>query len=143
MTGRPDGAHTGFNASAWALTHKPFVGFLMAVFLAAGLYAYGKLGRDEDPPFTIKVMIVRALWPGADAEQTAKQVTDRMEKALESLRYLDVVSSYTKPGESTLMVILQDRTPPEAVPDQWYQVRKKIEDMSGQLPQGTIGPFFN
>jgi multidrug efflux pump len=134
---------TGFNASAWALSHKSLVGFLMAMFLLAGVRAYESLGRDEDPPFTMKVMIVRALWPGADAEQTAKQVTDRLEKSLESLQWLDVVTSYTKPGEATLMVTLLDRTPPEAVPDQWYQVRKKIGDMRGTLPAGTLGPFFN
>ena len=145
---RPDqsgsaSTRTGFNASAWALTHKSLVGFLMAVLVFAGIRAYQSLGRDEDPPFTMKVMIVRALWPGADAEQTAKQVTDRMEKSLESLQWLDVINSYTKPGESTLMVILLDSTPPHEVPNQWYQVRKKIGDMRGTLPTGTIGPFFN
>jgi len=133
----------GFNASAWALTHKSFVGFLMVVMLFAGIRAYESLGRDEDPPFTMKVMIVRALWPGANAEETAKQVTDRMEKSLESLQWLDVITSYTKPGESTLFVTLLDRTPPDEVPDQWYQVRKKIGDMRGTLPSGTLGPFFN
>lgn len=134
---------TGFNASAWALTHKSFVGFLMAVLILAGVSAYRQLGRDEDPPFTIKVMIVRALWPGADAEQMAKQVTDRLEKTLESLDWLDVVTSFTKPGDTTLMVTLLDTTPPEAVPDQWYEVRKKIGDVRGSLPEGVVGPFFN
>jgi len=135
--------HGGFNASAWALNHKPLIGFLMVIALFAGFRAYQDLGRDEDPPFTIKLMVVRAMWPGADAEQTAKQLTDRLEKPLESLQYLDFVSSYTKPGESTIMVTLRDDTPPGAVPDQWYQVRKKLGDIRGQLPQGAIGPFFN
>jgi multidrug efflux pump subunit AcrB len=120
-----------------------FVGFMMVIMLLAGILSYRSLGRDEDPPFTIKVMVVRAMWPGADAEQMAKQVTDRLEKSLESLQYLDFVTSYTKPGESTLMVNLKDSTPPSAVPDQWYQVRKKIGDIRGTLPTGTIGPFFN
>ena len=133
----------GFNASAWALTHKPLVGFLMVLLLLAGFSAYKNLGRDEDPPFTMKVMVVRAMWPGADAEQTAKQLTDRLEKAVESLQYLDVVTSYTKPGEATLFVTLQDNTPPAQVPDQWYQVRKKLTDIRGSLPQGAAGPFFN
>ena len=132
-----------FNLSAWALNHKPFIGFMMIVMLLAGLRAYNSLGRDEDPPFTIKVMVVRAFWPGADATQTAKQLTDRIEKPLESLEYVDFVSSYTKPGEVTVFVNLRDSTPPEAVPNQWYQVRKKIGDIRGQLPQGAIGPFFN
>jgi multidrug efflux pump subunit AcrB len=132
-----------FNLSAWALNHKPFIGFMMVVMLLAGLRAYGNLGRDEDPPFTIKTMVVRALWPGADANQTAKQLTDRLEKPLESLEHVDFLTSYTKPGEATVFVNLRDSTPPEAVPNQWYQVRKKIGDIRGQLPQGAIGPFFN
>jgi multidrug efflux pump len=132
-----------FNLSAWALNHKPFIGFMMVVMLLAGLRAYNGLGRDEDPPFTIKTMVVRAYWPGADANQTAKQLTDRIEKPLESLEYVDFLSSYTKPGEATVFVNLRDSTPPEAVPNQWYQVRKKIGDIRGQLPQGAIGPFFN
>ena len=133
----------GFNLSAWALNHKPLIGFLMVVMLFAGFRAYNGLGRDEDPPFTVKNMVVRALWPGADAGQTAKQVTDRLEKQLESLEYIDFVSSYTKPGEATVFVNLRDSTPPKAVPEQWYQVRKKLGDIRGQLPQGAIGPFFN
>jgi multidrug efflux pump subunit AcrB len=134
---------SGFNASAWALEHKSFVGFLMVLLALAGLLSYEQLGRDEDPPFTIKVMVVRAVWPGATAEDTARQVTDRMEKTLQSLQWIDYISSYTKPGEATLMVQLKDQTPPAAVPDQWYQVRKKIADVRQTLPLGTQGPFFN
>ena len=134
---------SGFNASAWALTHKSFVGFMMAIALAAGLTAYNELGRDEDPPFTIKTMIVKANWPGATAEEVARQVTDRIEKTLESLPYIDFTSSYAKPGETVVMVNLKDTTPPAAVPDQWYQVRKKVGDMRYQLPEGVQGPFFN
>ena len=134
---------TGFNASAWALTHKSFIGFLMAMSLLAGFLAYGELGRDEDPPFTMKIMIVRAFWPGATADETARQLTDRLEKPLESLRWLDYTNSYSKPGEATVMVVLRDDTPPDEVPDQWYQVRKKIDDVRHTLPDGVRGPFFN
>jgi multidrug efflux pump subunit AcrB len=88
-------------------------------------------------------MIVRAFWPGATADETARQLTDRLEKPLESLRWLDYTNSYSKPGESTVMVVLRDDTPPEAVPDQWYQVRKKIDDVRHTLPEGVRGPFFN
>jgi multidrug efflux pump subunit AcrB len=140
-----DGQHTPntFNASAWALTHKPFVVFLMVLLTVAGISAYRSLGRDEDPPFTIKTMIVKAYWPGADAESTAKQLTDRMEKALEPVQWLDYVSSNTIAGETTLFVNLLDTAPPSAVPDQWYQVRKRIGDIAHTLPEGTVGPFFN
>jgi len=124
-----------FNASTWALEHKSFVGFLMVLLSFAGLLSYEQLGRDEDPPFTIKLMVVRAVWPGATAEDTAREVADRLEKALQSLQWIDYISSYTKPGEATLMVQLKDQTPPSAVPDQWYQVRKKISDIRQTLPR--------
>jgi len=138
------GVHQGgFNASAWALTHKPFVVFLMVLLTIAGISAYRSLGRDEDPPFTIKTMVVKAYWPGADAESTAKQLTDRMEKALEPLQWLDYVSSNTVAGETTLFVNLLDTAPPAAVPDQWYQARKRLGDIAHTLPEGTVGPFYN
>src|SRR3981189_1359920 len=100
-----------FTASAWALEHKSFVGFLMVLLSVAGLLSYDTLGRDEDPPFTIKVMVVRAVWPGATAEDTAREVTDRLEKSLQSLEWIDYISSYTKPGEPTLPAQPKGKTP--------------------------------
>ena len=88
-------------------------------------------------------MIVRAFWPGADANQTAKQLTDRLEKPLESLAVPRLRHQLHEARRSHAHGHLRDNTPPSAVPDQWYQVRKKIGDIRGQLPQGAIGPFFN
>ena len=133
----------GFNLSDWALRHKSLVVYLMLVSAIAGFYAYQKLGREEDPPFTIKTMVVRALWPGATTSDTLQQVTDRIEKKLEELPHLDFVRSYTKPGDTLVYVNLLDSTPASLVPDLWYQVRKKIGDIKSQLPEGIQGPFFN
>ena len=99
---------TSFNLSDWALRNKSFVVYLMLVAAIAGIWAYGKLGREEDPPFTIKTMVVKTLWPGATATDTLQQVTDRIEKKLEELPFLDFVRSYTKPGESVVFVSLKD-----------------------------------
>lgn len=132
-----------FNLSDWALRHKSFVVYLMLVSGIAGLFAYGKLGREEDPPFTIKTMVVQVMWPGATISETLQQVTDRIEKKLEEIEYLDFVRSYTKPGESTIFVNLKDSTPASKVPDMWYQVRKKVNDIKSSLPSGLVGPFFN
>jgi multidrug efflux pump subunit AcrB len=134
---------TSFNLSEWALRHRSFVFYLMLVSAIAGIYAYDKLGREEDPPFTIKTMVVRALWPGATTVDTLEQVTDRIEKKLEELPYLDFVRSYTKPGDSLVYINLKDSTPASKVPDLWYQARKKISDIRSQLPQEIQGPFFN
>ena len=90
---------TAFNLSDWALRHKSFVVYLMLAAAIAGYLAYNQLGREEDPPFTIKTMVVKTLWPGATATETINQITDRIEKKLEEVPHLDFVRSYTKPGE--------------------------------------------
>jgi multidrug efflux pump subunit AcrB len=132
-----------FNLSEWALKHQSFVWYLMFVGLLMGVFSYFNLGREEDPSFTIKTMVIQTKWPGATQEETLKQVTDRIEKKLEELDSLDYVKSYTRPGESTVYVYLRDTTSAKDIPEIWYQVRKKINDIRGQFPQGIQGPGFN
>ena len=133
----------GFNLSEWAINHRPFVWFLMILFVAAGVLSYKQLGREEDPSFSIKTMIVRTYWPGATIDDTMLQVTDRIEKKLQETPSLYYLKSETKPGVSTIYVNVLDSTPKEAIPDIWYQVRKKVADIKGTLPQGILGPSFN
>ncbi|GFM87493.1 ACR family transporter [Pseudomonas cichorii] len=132
-----------FNLSEWAIKHQSFVWYLMFVALLMGVFSYMKLGREEDPSFTIKTMVIQTRWPGATVDETLKQVTDRIEKKLEELDSLDYVKSYTRPGESTVFVYLRDTTNAKEIPQIWYQVRKKIDDIRGQFPQGLQGPAFN
>src|SRR5258708_2697179 len=132
-----------FNHSRWAIEHKSLVVYFMLAIALAGLIAYFKLGREEDPPFTIKTMVVKTLWPGATTLETVQQVTERIEKKLEELPNLDYLKSYSKPGESVVFVNLKDTTRAADVPDLWYQVRKKIGDIKQTLPREVIGPFFN
>ncbi|MBJ9974675.1 efflux RND transporter permease subunit [Pseudomonas sp. S75] len=132
-----------FNLSDWALKHQSFVWYLMFVALLMGVFSYMNLGREEDPSFTIKTMVIQTRWPGATQEETLNQVTDRIEKKLEELDSLDYVKSYTRPGESTVFVYLRDTTQAEDIPQIWYQVRKKIQDIRGDFPQGLQGPGFN
>ncbi|MEO8166237.1 MAG: efflux RND transporter permease subunit, partial [Betaproteobacteria bacterium] len=132
-----------FNVSEWALKHQSLVLFFMLALFAAGLFSYFRLGQAEDPEFTFKLMVIRALWPGASPTEMEQQVTERLEKKLQETPYLDSVRSYTKSGETTIFVTLKDSTPPREVAGLWYQVRKKIGDMRQTLPAGTFGPYFN
>jgi multidrug efflux pump subunit AcrB len=132
-----------FNLSEWAITHRALVLFMILVLGAAGAYSYVNLGRAEDPSFTIKTMIVNVTWPGATASEMQTQVADTIEKKLQELPYLDRVESYSQPGVSFIQVFLIDRTPPALVKELWYQVRKKVGDIKGDLPAGVTGPNFN
>ena len=137
-----DSGH-GFNLSRWALEHIPLTRYLMVALLLGGIFSFSKLGQDEDPPFTFRAMVVRAVWPGATPLQMAEQVTDKLEKKLQETPYIDKIRSYSKAGETLIILQLRESTPPKETPQAWYQVRKKIGDIRGTLPAGVIGPFFN
>lgn len=132
-----------FNLSDWALDHRSLVWYFMIIFLIAGAFSYINLGREEDPAFTIKTMIVNAQWPGASAEEVAKQVTDRIEKKLQELDALDFTRSETKAGQTTIYVELLPTTKAKDVAGNWVKVRNMVNDIKGQLPSGVVGPFFN
>jgi multidrug efflux pump len=138
-----DAAPSRLNISRWALEHPALTRYLMVVLLVLGFVAYFQLGQDEDPPFTFRAMVVQAFWPGASAEQMAEQVTSKIERALQEVPYADIQRSYTKPGESLTILQLKDSSPPKAVADTWYQVRKRVGDMRSTLPAGVVGPLFN
>ena len=134
---------TRFNLSEWAVNNKAIVLFLMLLCAVAGVSAYERLGRQEDPDFSVQTMVLQVSWPGATALDTLNQVTDRLEKKLEETPRLDYIKSYTKPGQSTIFVYLKESTPKRDLPDIWYQVRKKVSDIQATLPKGVVGPFFN
>jgi multidrug efflux pump len=134
---------TRFNLSEWAITHRALVLFMILILGGAGTYSYFNLGRAEDPSFTIKSMIVNVAWPGATATEMQTQVADVIEKKLQQLPYLDRVETYSQPGMSFIQVYVIDRTPPAMVKELWYQVRKKVGDIKGDLPAGVVGPNFD
>ena len=131
------------NLSEWALNHRQFVLYLIIVLTLGGVLAYMQLGRSEDPDYVLKTMVVRTLWPGATAEEMEQQVADKIERKLLETPWVDYVKSSSKPGESLVYVTLKDYTPPAMVPEVWYQVRKRVDDMRATLPAGVQGPFSN
>ncbi len=132
-----------FNLTEWAIRHRALVIYFMLVIVAAGVGSYLGLGRSEDPDFTVKTMVVQVGWPGATISDTLEQITDRIERKLQETPNLDYLESYTTPGMATIFVTLKDSTRPAQVPDIWCQVRKKVADIRGDLPQGIVGPGFN
>jgi multidrug efflux pump subunit AcrB len=132
-----------FNLSALAVRERAITLFFIFAAACAGIYAYFHLGRGEDPSFTIKVLTVTAVWPGATAQEMQDLVAEPLEKRLQELRWYDRVETITRPGLALMTLQLTDKTPPKEVPDQFYQARKKLGDEARKLLQGAIGPFVN
>ena len=133
----------GPNLSEWAISRRSLVVYFMIVAVIAGSLAFLRLGRNEDPAFTFRTMVIGAGWPGATTGETLLQVTERLERTLQETPNLDKLRSYTTAGQTTIFVDLVGSTPPAVVPDMWYEVRKRVGDMRHTLPQGVQGPFFN
>ncbi len=132
-----------FNLSEWALRNRQIVLYIMLLMAVVGALSYTKLGQSEDPPFTFKAMVVRTNWPGASAEEVARQVTERIEKKLMETGEFDKIISFSRPGESQVTFVARDSMNSKEIPELWYQVRKKVGDIRHTLPPGIQGPFFN
>ena len=132
-----------FNLSEWGLHHPQLILFAMIVATLIGLFSYTRLGQSEDPPFTFKVMVVTTRWPGASAADVERQVTDKVEKKLREMNEIETLRSFSRPGESQVIVVARDSLHSKQMPEIWYQVRKRIGDIRQSLPTGVNGPYFN
>lgn len=132
-----------FNLSEWTLRHRSLVLYMMIVVAVAGAMSYFNLGRSEDPAFTFKAMVIRTIWPGATAEEVSQQVTERIEKKVMETGQYEFVRSYSRDGESQVIIMARDSLPSAKVDALWYQIRKKIGDIRPMLPAEVVGPFFN
>jgi len=132
-----------FNLSAQVLRYREITLFFILAVAIGGTLAFVNLGQREDPDFAFRAMVIRTLWPGASSEQVSRQVTDRIEKKLQEMPYYRHTISYSRPGESLVILELLDSSPPKEVPHLWYQARKKLGDIRSELPPEVAGPFFN
>lgn len=133
----------GFNLSALAVRERGITLFLIFLISIAGIVAFFKLGRAEDPAFTVKVMTIVTAWPGATAQEMQDQVAEKIEKRMQELRWYDRTETYTRPGLAFTTLTLLDSTPPSQVQEEFYQARKKANDEISNLPSGVIGPLVN
>lgn len=133
----------GFNLSALAVRERAVTLFLIFAVAVAGIFSFFKLGRAEDPSFSIKVMTLTAAWPGATAQEMQDLVAEPLEKRLQELRWYEKAETFTRQGLMFTTLTLKDSMPPSEVAEQFYQARKKMGDEARKLPQGVYGPYIN
>ena len=131
------------NLTEIALKYKSIVWYFIIVTLFMGIFSYYKLGRMEDPNFTVSQMIVSAAWPGASAEEMTEQVTDKLESRIRDLPGIDYIKSETRAGITYIYVVLRQDLPVETIRDTWRDVRNFCKDIERNLPSGVYGPYYN
>jgi len=132
-----------FNLSRWAIGHPSIARFLFGLIILTGVFGLMNMGQKEDPDFTFRVMVVQAVWPGSSIQEMEDQVVNKIERKLQEVPHLDFVRSYTRAGSAIITLQVKGDTNGRDVADAFYQVRKKVGDISGDLPAGLLGPYFN
>ncbi|ENO87142.1 efflux RND transporter permease subunit [Thauera linaloolentis] len=131
------------NLSALAVRERSVTLFFLVLAVLAGAYAFLSLGRAEDPAFTMRVLVVNAVWPGATPQEMQEQVVDRLEKRVQEVENIYRIITTVRPGSANLQIEFHDYTPAAQVPALKYDVRKRMQDEAGNLPAGVIGPIVN
>ena len=133
------------NWAAWAIKHREVVYFFAALVALMGIFSYIKVGRQEDPGFGVKTMVVTAAWPGASAKQVEMHVTDPLEKVIQNVQHVDIIKSRSQDGVCVITVELQDTVPQADLSRHWQDIRNLVADAQkkGKFPTGLYGPYFD
>ena len=131
------------NLAVWAIHHRQVIYFFMFLLAVMGIYSYNTLGRSEDPSFTLKQMVISAAWPGATAKEMELQVTDKIEKTIQTVPDVDYVTSYSRPGVAVITVTMKEAVPGNVIKNRWQEVRNLVSDAQKDLPSDVYGPYFN
>jgi multidrug efflux pump subunit AcrB len=132
-----------FNLTDWALRHRAIVLFMLLLVAVAGAFSFTRLGQLEDPNFSVPSMTTMVIWPGATAQQMQDQVLNRMEKKFEQIDNFEKVVTYARQGYAGMTLTVRGGTSKADQREAWYQARKKLNDLSLELPDGVIGPIVN
>ncbi|MBB2885449.1 MULTISPECIES: efflux RND transporter permease subunit [Pseudomonas] len=132
-----------FNLTDWALRHRAIVLFMLILVAVAGAFSFTRLGQLEDPNFSVPSMTTMVIWPGATAQQMQDEVLNRMEKKFEQIDNFEKVVTYARQGYAGMTLTVRGGTSKADQREAWYQARKKLNDLSLELPDGVIGPIVN
>ncbi|MCO7190563.1 MULTISPECIES: efflux RND transporter permease subunit [unclassified Pseudoalteromonas] len=124
----------------WSIENKVISAMFALLLLLAGTVSYFGLGQLEDPEFTLKKAMVITVYPGASPQQVEEEVTYPIENAIQSLPYVDYVTSISSPGQSQITVEMKSTYRKEDLKQIWDELRRKINDLKPNLPPGVYPP---
>ena len=126
------------NPAVFAIRNRTFTLFMVSLIAVLGIQSYFKLGWLEDPEFSIKTATVFTAWPGASPLDVERQITERIERAVQEIPELDHVRSLSRAGSSVVFVDIDTRYRQDELPQIWDMLRRQIVDVQAELPQGAL-----
>ncbi|WP_299877057.1 efflux RND transporter permease subunit [uncultured Cocleimonas sp.] len=131
------------NIAERSIRQKTVSWMVIVLLIAGGILAFNGLGRLEDPNFTIKQAMIVTYYPGASATEVEEEITLPLETTLQTLSYLDNVTSTSSNGMSQIMVEMKSTYRKDDLAQIWDEMRSKISDLTSQLPVGSNAPIVN
>lgn len=131
------------NPAAYAIRYRAVTLVLILLITVGGILAYGKIGRLEDPEFTIKEAVIYTQYPGATAEEVEWEVTEPLETAVQHLKQLKEVRSISRSGLSIIFAEMQETYDKDTLPQVWDELRRKVGAAATNLPPGCKQPVVN
>lgn len=124
---------------SYFLKNRSLTILILVLVFFGGIYAYMKMGKLEDAPFTIKQAVVTTSYPGATAMEVREQVSDVIEESIQELGELYYLKTENRDGFSKITVYIKKETRAPQMQQLWDKLRRKVEDVQGKLPSGA-GP---
>ncbi|WP_341503907.1 efflux RND transporter permease subunit [Gallaecimonas sp. GXIMD4217] len=121
----------------YAIRHKVISWVFALVLLVGGSVSFFGLGQLEDPEFTIKSAMVLTRYPGASPTQVEEELTLPVEQEIQSLPYVDYVTSISSQGFSQVIVEMKPSYRKKALQQIYDELRRKMGDLQGRLPPGV------
>lgn len=119
------------------IQYKNIVYFIVAVFVALGIFSILRINKDEFPTFEIKEGLVVGVYPGASAEQVEQQLTKPLEDVLFTVpEVLRSSNSYTQNGICYIYVNLD--CSPQKRNEVWTKIKMKLSAAKMTLPPGVL-----
>ncbi|MFR9602701.1 MAG: efflux RND transporter permease subunit [Rikenellaceae bacterium] len=125
------------NISKWALANSKLVYYFIAILAVGGILSYTNMSKLEDPAITVKQAMVVTTHPGASSYEMELQVTDKLEKAIYTMKGIEKIDSRSSADLSIITVNLDRTIPDKEIEQYWDILRRKISDAQSSLPEGS------
>jgi len=131
------------NLAKLAIEKKAITYFTTFLLIVGGMASFFSLGQLEDPDFSVKTAVIVTQYPGASAAEVELEVTDKLEIALQQLKTVDFLKSFSAPGYSQIWVNIKTQYWSDKLPQIWDDMRRKVREVEGSLPPGCGRPIVN
>ncbi len=125
-----------FFLSSWAINNKTIIYVLMTIFLVSGITAYKTMPRELFPEINSSNIFVTTIFPGNNAEEIEKLITDPLEQEIKGVIGLIEIESTSSEGISIINIEFDDDIPTEVA-------RLRVKDLVDNVTVGDDWPTFN